>query len=265
MTHQLENAGEPIEGRAAVSGYSHLFTFFIVLAVAIAAHALTGSALLAAAIVAAHAGSRSLRCGWWLLHVDPLRPRAWACFWFYSATAFCRATIWALIIVVILGLLERQFGQQMKMEQIEAELLTMCVAIVMTSIVGIVGTISAVRDKVRIWVRPRIQEQCGGDFARLAEIPEYHYVEYWDRRSPYFNGAIFVVAVSLLLPVTVVGVVLAAVVLGTRDEGPLGLAMALIFGLPLTMIPVYAIISHRIIAKSPAECWPPSTLFPLER
>ncbi len=267
---ELDNALDQTERKRDVSGHAGYFTLLLVLCAALAIHELTGNALLAAAIVAAHAGWRSLRCGWWLLRADPSRPRGWVCFWFYTATAFWKAAIWALVGLLILGASEAVTGQPPTEEQIAAQGITMFLAMGLSSLVGIIGVASAIRNKVRVWVHPSVWGRCGGEFARLGGLRGYFL---GDRGTFYrgFNHAIFVVAASLLVSTT--GIPVAFCIWSEMANAPAGggptiaegLALIVAFVGPFAMIPVYAVLSHRVIARTPAECWPLSTIYPLER
>ena len=193
----------------------------------------------------------------------PIRfARGWGCFWFYTATAFCRATIWALAMIFVFCLLENKFGQQMKMEQVEAELATLSVALGLTTLMGIVAVIWAVRRGLRVWVHPNVREQCGGDFQRLGYI-RGHYLGNPMLFYYGMNHAILVLAVSLVLPTLIIAIgLMSMLTFGGPPNAPFGfvdgLAMLLVLGPTFATIPFYAALGHRIIARTPSECWPPS-------
>ena len=83
---------------------------------------------------------------------------------------------------------------------------------------------------------------------------------------PGFNHATFVVATALVFPLAALGAILLVVlpIAANREAAGTTLSMILVFlvvfGFPLAAIPCYAWIAARIIARHPAECWPPDTL-----
>ena len=254
MSQHTDNAGENVAGEMAAPGRSHAVALVIVLALAIAFHALTGVALLAAAIVAAHAGWRSLSCGCWLLHSDPLRPRAWACFWFYAAAAAFKAFIWATTVMMSLGLVGKLVGRPPTDDEVATEGITILVAVALTVVLGVVGVVSALRGRVRVWVNPCVRERCNGDFRRLA-MPGGFYGA--------LNYAALVIALAIALPVllTVCGTVFSLPMGGPRRV-PLVLRtvleMLLVCGTATGTIALCIALARRIAAATPGECWAPA-------
>src|SRR5437016_4928589 len=60
---------------------------------------LTAQPNLGAAVVCAKFGWNDFRTAWWLRRVDPDRRRAWACFWFYLASALWKTAITATVTI----------------------------------------------------------------------------------------------------------------------------------------------------------------------
>ena len=186
------------------SGRYRFLAWPIVLVVAVAVEAATGSALLAALPIAVHAGWKSFRCGWWLKSVDPVPRRARACFWFYLATACWKAAAYAFVTIIIFGVVENFAGQPVPMDEVIAELQVMLCGVVLSVIVGIAAVVSALRRKVRVWVHPSVREQCRGDFNRLGEIRGSVFFNPY--KLPHgFNHAVFIVITAVAFPPLVRG------------------------------------------------------------
>jgi hypothetical protein len=241
------------------SGRHDFFAWLIVLSMAIAIEAVTGNALIAVLPIAVHAGWKSFRCGWWLKTVDPVSRRAWACFWFYLATACWKAAACAFVTIVIFGVIENFVGQPVPMDAVIAELQVMLCGVVLSVIVGIAAVVSALRGKVRVWVHPGVREQCHGDFNRLAEIRGPFFGN--PRKHPHgFNHAVLIVITSVAFPPLVAGtalIICELAILAFRP-GPhvFGIAGLLLMGVgALASIPAYSFLASRIVARTPAECW----------
>jgi hypothetical protein len=233
----------------------------IALLAAVAIHQVTGSPIAAASLLAFHAGWKPFRCGLWLKRVDPLAARGWACFWFYLATAFWRAAAWALATVFFFVIVALIAGQPPGEEEIMMEFFVLAGGICLSAAVGLVALASAFLGKVRVWVQPMIWERCHADFTRLWSLRGF----YAGGPERAFNYAVFVIATSLAAPVVGFGTVLLIwSMAGARPNDPpmipTILGLFLLFPGSLLVIPAYAIIASRIVARTPAECWPPETL-----
>lgn len=265
MEEQLGNFGQYRRTTSLVDHFGSL-AVLLVLCAAIVLHSLTGIVFLAAAIVAIHGGWKSMHCGLWLLSSDPLPFRRWPCFWFYTSAAFFKATVWALLAFVLLAANEAFTGKPPTEEQLAARGMTTVVAMGLTAIIGIVAVISAIRHRMRIWVHPDIREKCGSDFCRVGESRAY----VLGKRIVYSNGfnhAVFVLAISLFLPAICVLMLLLFCSFEVNAAPNRNLTTADIlrlvtfFGVIFAIIPAYAFLSHRVIAQTPTECWPPATLW----
>ncbi len=138
-----QNAGKKARG------YSGFFLWVITFAAAVVIEQLTDSVVLAAIMPCAHAAWNTLRCAFWLIGSDEVRPRAWACFLFYVATACWKAAIAALGTGLVCATAEDLTGQKAPVAFIKALSMIMTGGGCLTAAVGIAAATSALRGKVR--------------------------------------------------------------------------------------------------------------------
>jgi hypothetical protein len=240
----------------------------VVFVAAIIIHHVTGSPIAAASVFAVHAGWKSFRCGLWLKAVDPVASRGRACLWFYMGAACWRAAGWAFVTGLIFVEAARLFGQPPPEKELMVELLIFAACVCLTSVLGLLAVASALRGMVRVWVNPSIRERCGGDFARLGDIAGL-YIPQLGAYHGGINHAVFVVALSLVVPVAIAATafLIWSTINQPRDQA-LTLQVLLTTFLPfmasLATIPVCIIISRKVVAKTPADCWPPRRPIPAE-
>ena len=250
MVPELQNR---TDDGAQATGHNTYFAWLVVLSAAVVIDQLTGNALLAAAIPCAHAAWKSLRCGFWLLSADPVASRGRVCFCFYFATACWKASACALATMAMLVLIDGLLGRVPPLEEVVVELAVLFGGLCLSTVIGIVSVVLAMRSRMRVWVHPNVRERCRGDFSTIRQ---------YGRSYPGLNQAMFVVSTSLVLPAVVLGMVfLACTTVGAQPNDPLTawgvLVILLVFVCPAAMIPLYAFVSSRVIARTPADCWPP--------
>ena len=261
MSCENEDFGGQFEDGSAVPRRAVSLAWPIVLVAAVAIHQVTGSAIAAAALFAIHAGWRSFRCALWLKRVDPVAARGRACFWFYLATAFWKAAAWAFAVVLIFGAIEAFAGQPPPDEELIIEGCIMAGGVCLSTAVGIVAVGSALRGRVRVWVHANIRDNCNGDFNRVGDAGGYFI---GNARAFYhgFNHAIFIVGTSVAVPIVVCATALLAwsTARGQPPDAGTWLELLGLFASFPVAVVVYAVVADRIIARTPAECWPPGTL-----
>ena len=225
--------------------------WLVALAVAGIVYLETTNAPLSVAAFCIKAGWNEFSSGWWLLRSDPLRPRARACFWFYAAASLCKICAFATGAMLLCGaLVSQQAGIQPPRQFIVAGT-TMFVALGLSAIVGLMAVVTAWKRRLKVWVHPRVRRACGGDFTRMGSVAQ---------TLTGANRAFFVVVMSTIVPAIAMGIVaLCVLTAGAKpnDMGPAQwVAMVLLFGCPLMIIPVIAIVLSKTAARSAAECWP---------
>jgi hypothetical protein len=120
-----------------------------------------------------------------------------------------------------------------------------------SSLLGMLGTVCAIRRRIRVFVTPNLKRICKGDFSAIAAATATRRV----------NHAIFVLLTSIFVPILTAGALMA--MLGVTGKGPnaplstmesAGLGL-LLFG-PIAAAPAYADLAARIAAPTARECWP---------
>jgi hypothetical protein len=252
VTRQLQTPEDRIDGEGC--RHAGCLPWLIVAGAALIIHQLTGNTTLAAALLYAQAWWKPFRCGLWLCGVDPLASRGRACFWFYLAMACWNAAASAFTTVVVFMAVDSLTGRPPPMDELAMTMLTLAGGVCLSTVIGIIAVTFALYGKVRIWAHPGVRERCRGDFSRVGNPGRVYHG---------FNHAVFVVAMALFFPFLATGIGL--LIWGAANDRPNEVrtvtALIEVFFLlvgPLAMIPVYAFLSSRIIARTPADCWPPS-------
>jgi hypothetical protein len=220
---------------------------------AIALFFITNSSVFAAVIPSVYAGWKTFQCGLWILKGDPNRIRGRTCFTFYIACAFWNVALTAFLTVCLFLFVANIFGIQPNMDKFAATMILLTIGVILNTIVGFYGIISAVRYEIHIWVHPNIRTCFQNNFSILSVGNNHFYG---------FNRAIFIVGTTLVFPLVILGGVSMAIVTSDNVANhvptilELSISLSLIFGLPIAMIPCYAWLSSLIIAKTPQDCWP---------
>ena len=227
--------------------------FALTLLVATLLYIATGEMILAILLPCLHGGWSTFRTGFWLLNVDPRKRRACICFAFYMAAACWKAAAAAFTFI----LLAMITGIEPNMKDVDANLLVLASGTVCNTIVGLIAICAALFFEIRVWVHPRLRKQVQGDLSLAAKL---------EPRQSGFNCAIFVVGTALVFPPIIADVIYFAVqTIDRKVNAPVNAShlmfmLLVLFGGPLAMIPCYAWLSSRIIARSPRECWPEGTV-----
>jgi hypothetical protein len=147
------------------------------------------------------------------------------------------------------------------MQEFAATMWVLVIGVALNTVLGIAATVAAVIGEIRVWVHPRLQSTFHGDLRWTARH---------SHRYPGFNYAIYVVGTALVFRLVTSGAILPAVLtVGLhREEAESSVGSLLgriaIFVLPLAVIPGYAWLSARVIARHSVECWPPDTVENIE-
>jgi hypothetical protein len=138
------------------------------------------------------------------------------------------------------------------MDEFARTMMVLLAGLGVATLLGIVGVAGALARGVRVFVIPPLHRLAGGDFSAIGEVAA---------ARPRFNHAIFILASSLFVPILACGGILAAWgATGANANAPKTLSAAIGLGVvmlgPLAAIPVYLVLSQRIVAATPSECWP---------
>jgi hypothetical protein len=211
--------------------------------------------LLAAILPWLHGRWSTFCTGFWILRADPRRPRARVCFVFYLAAACWKAAIASLVTIVVITSIASECGLQPNEKEIVPVTLAFLAGLLLNTILGIVAVIAALVCKVRVYVRADLQMVLRYDLKRAALIGP----------SPRNSSKIefIVAATAAIVPLILIGTTLAMFVLGENLGGQHGfeplIGIAIIFGVPLSGIPLVVWLCSRVVSESPRESWPPGT------
>ncbi|MBN2022341.1 MAG: hypothetical protein JW809_06060 [Pirellulales bacterium] len=173
------------------------------------------------------------------------------------AAAFWKAAAAALTTVAVLAILAMTLGFQPNMDDFAATMLTLLGGVVVNTLLGLGAMVAALAFRLRVWVHPRLLAMTHGSLSAIAVLTP---------RQSGFNHAVFVVATALVFPVLVMGAVVYGALTVGKDPDKINSVPILITGLgmlvvgPIAMIPCYAWVSSRIIARAPQDCWPDMVL-----
>jgi hypothetical protein len=234
---ETESLGWPLFGTALIVGVAVYFA--------------TENAVVGAVLPALVAGQRLFAAGIWILRRDDDRTRARICFAFYLAAAFWAGGAAAFVSVLCFAAITIATGADPTTEEIAATMLTLAAAVVLNTLIGLGATFAAKKHGIRVWVHPRLKTQCDGLSESITPLELRHYG---------VNHAIFVVATSIMFPVVSMacGALVHLMAEGPNEAPPASawVALGLTLGGPIGLIPVYAWVSSKIVARTPQECWP---------
>ena len=218
---------------AAESKRRRLIASLFVLAVVVCV--VTNSPALCALTSGVYSGWNSVMSGIWLLFNDPWKARARIGFAFHVATAIWLGAPAALCSLLVFAAIEKLAGQPVNMRSIEATLISLLVALLLSSVAGLAAAAMAATLRVQVWVHPRFKDALQSEIENAGK-PFYR-----------FNYATFVLATSVGLPILAIGSVFAV-----NPFGPW--AVPLIFlGGPTLAIAIYLWFAARILAATPAS------------
>jgi hypothetical protein len=255
----------PIEGKddadeSRPSGWANYLLWLVTFAAAIVVERLTKSVALAAIMPCYHASWKTLHCAFWLKRSDPISSRGWACFFFYAATACWKAAAAALATAWLCYQAAEWLNQPQPEHFISTLLTILAICGSLMGILGNIGAISAWRGKIQVWVTPSVYYGSHGNFQLLGYL-HHSYI--------HFNQAWIVLATAIILVPMCIG--LSILFIGSLwNNNPnalipenglscVGFIIALI-GTPIISRILIPFFSRRIIAKSPAQCWPPEPI-----
>ena len=205
-----------------------------------------------AVLPAAGAGVGYVGTGLWVWRFDPFRTRARICLVFYLAAGCWRAAAAAVAAVIAFVVMANLFDRRPDLDRFSATMLVLIAGVALSTVLGLVATVAALVTRTRVWINPN-----------LRALLEDGDPEDAGRRVGR-NHAVAVVGTALVVPmIAACGAVLVAKTADGRPpaefEGVASVVstLLLVFGGLLAMIPLYAWVSARVLARTPRECWPP--------
>ena len=228
------------------------FLWLIAFGFAIGVFLLTNSPLLAASYPYFRAGWPAFATGCWLRRVDPWPARGRAAFHFHLAMAGFRAAIAGLLSVFLIAILEQCLQRPADISAIILALFAIMGGVAISFLFGWLGIITAIRNRVRIFVVSHLKDRCHGDFTKIATMP-------W--RETGLNPATVVSAIAIVVPMLALWFIAMLALTVPQPGGPepapwllstLGLSL---LAIPALCVLILARVSYRTIARTPLECW----------
>lgn len=179
--------------------------------------------------------------------VDPSPRRRRVLFLFYFASAGWRAAASAAVLIFLFILLDVHFGQKVDRNHLGVALFSLLGGVLLNTVIGLLAIIYALMRQQRVWVNPMLFKIVT-KWARTKDETEFS--------RPRSNYAIFVIGTAVALPSVLPGLVLLSFV------GEAGQARYVTYGFVLLLVGVvvaivsYSILSYRIVARTPDDCWP---------
>ncbi len=200
----------------------------------------TQNAIAGAVLPSLQSGYRLFRTGLWILRNDEEPIRGKVCFVFYLSAAFWMGSAAAFLSMLLFGAISEFTGNNPDMDRFAAIMITLTCCVAISSLFGIASILAALKNRIRVWVHPGLQDISDGS---------PNLVACYETDDDEFNYAIFVVATSLAFPLFAIG---CATLVKNPTEAK---ALAVLLGGSLVTVISYAWLSSRVIANYPAECW----------
>ncbi len=211
---------------------------------------LTGNPLLTGILPYLKAGWPASKTALWLKRTDPWPARGTVGFLFHLCMALFCAGAWALVCVIGTAVVASITQKQPDLTQFVIAILIIAFGCCLSSLLGGIGIVIALRHRVRIFVKSNLSTVCHGDFTRATTLGPGRI-----RINPA-NYIIGVATVAPLLGTWFVAMLMTAP--GARIDKVDTTQLILMWLLPVvaaTCIAILIFLSARITANSPAECW----------
>ena len=228
------------------------FLWLAVFGFALGVFLLTNSPLLAAIYPYLRAGWPPFSTGCWLRRVDPWAARGKAAFHFHLAMSGFRAASAGLLSVFLIAILEQCLQRPADISAIILALFAILGGVAISFLFGWLGIITAVRNRVRVFIVSHLRDRCHGDFTQIATMP-------W--RETGLNPVTVVAAIAIVVPMLAVWFIAMLAITVPQPGRPnpepwlLSIVVLSMLVIPILCVLVLAYVSARIIARSPLECW----------
>ncbi len=242
VDEQAAYESSPKGGRALARRNRRPFAMLRLLAsfvIGIIVFATTHNTMAGVVLPALHVAWAPLRTGLWTLRVDQHDIRRVICFVFYLATSCWHAAAASFASVLVFVGVAMLTGGEPTIECFTATMLTLVAGLTIAMMLVLAASFCALATGVRVWINPKLKDMVEGDFRNVERLPAY----------PGFNHAVFVLSTSVALPVLALCCYSLAVIVS-----PTLTLAALTIG-PAVAIVAYWILSSRMIAHHPSECW----------
>jgi hypothetical protein len=224
--------------------------WLIVIFVSMVLLVLTFNPLLTGLLPYLRAGWPAFRTAVWLKGTDPWRNRGTVGMLFHLSMALFCAGACAFFCIVSMGIVAHYKGKQPDLTPFIIAILTIAAGCALSSVLGWIGIVMALRHRIRIFVKSSLYSACRGDFAIARSLGP---------ARTNTNPANYIIAVATAAPLLTAWC--AAIIIFAPGTGIIEnelMVMFFLLSLPFGVIACIAAIlfvSHRITARSPAECW----------
>lgn len=225
-------------------------TLIVVVGLSFALYLATKEPAVGAIIPFVYSGRKSIRAGLWLRREDPIRQRGKICAASYLALGCWNSAAAALASLLGFMAIGGIAGRELDDPRFIITMIVLMIGGCLNCLVGTYASLSAWRSGFKIWAHPNIVKWAEGDFQNLTDL----------RFSrPQINHAMFVVGTALAMP----ALILATIVLVVVSTGPwkdseevaIGTLIGGFLVLQVLLIIGYGLLSDRILARTPSECW----------
>jgi hypothetical protein len=216
---------------------------------------LTSQPGLAAAVACAKFGWADFRAALWLRRVDPDRRRGTACFWWYITFALWKVAVMSVLVIFLIGFISgvragppnaAQARPQPASPVLQGVASAMGIGFGLSFLSGYVALWSALRHGVRVWL---------GSAPHRARIDRH-----WPPSQGQVNFATYVTFTTLVFSIFFfsVATLLVLVPLNFQPQGPwfAFLSATVVLSVIGGLIVAFTVVTKRIVAQSPQECWP---------
>jgi len=215
---------------------------------------LTSQAALGAGVACLKFGWSEIRAAFWLRRVDPDRRRGVACFWWYITFALWKVAFMSVLAAFLIGVIGSALDGPQKAVARPKPVSPVLVGIGMavgfgfgsSLLASYVALWTALRNGVRIWIGPAAHRARTG--------------KYWPPSDGQVNFAPYVTFTALIASIGL-ACFLFAITLFRFNWGAgrpvLGfLFVSLILFTFGGLIMAFTIVTRRLVAMTPQECWP---------
>ncbi len=227
------------------------YAWLIIIAASVSLFILTGNPLVASAIPYIMGGARGIFTAFWLRFADPIADRGRTLFWFYLAAAGWEAAMTAFGHLFLFGVINMNMGLFVQ------TMLSLVGGVIISAVIGLIGIVLALRRGLRVFIVPDLHHLCRGEFGMIGAALR-------DKRR--FNYAIFVLTSSLFVPAISLSTLYLAMSTVGKDMKDIDTTLQFYTFFAGALLPIfaYAWCSNRIIASTPAACWPEQWTWPLQ-
>jgi hypothetical protein len=221
-------------------------TWIPVIGFAVAVFLLTADPMLGAILPCLLAARKPIESALWLQRVDEHEPRRFANQVFLISLGCWQSAMTAFLSIMGFAFVAAFTGRDPQMDRLAATGSLFLLGLGLRSASAFAAAIYAWRHGVKVWPHPDLCRVCDGDFHALSHLPSAQHG---------FHYGLFVLGTALAAPTAAAGVILMVVAMQALGQESVAAVMGCLLGSAVIGIVGYGLLSDRILARSPAECW----------